>query len=339
MNLSSRSGAGSAEHRNAGAAKHAARLRECLHEMGCTASWTWPPAVTGSTPSAQRLLEHLTDASLDLPEGVRVTVSVMQTGCGEVGIYTFMPPQATQWVLLLHGYLLHSLCQASCIDFLVRQGYAVLAIDWPGHGLSEGRRASIDSFQHYAEVMDLVCKAHAYRFLTAPHVIAHSTGGSAWLEYQRMRSIDPFGEVILVAPLLRNSCWHLSRLGVQLCSRWTSAVPRVFRNSTSDPDFLRRMRSDPLAPWSLPLKWSHALIEWEADFAGSPVSDRPLWVLQGDQDSVVDWRFGTRRIQDKFPNAQIQLWKGQKHDLLNEAQPQKERIFRQLLAILEGCLP
>ena len=34
-------------------------------------------------------------------------------------------------------------------EYLLEQGYAVVMFDLPGHGLSEGKRASIDDFSQY----------------------------------------------------------------------------------------------------------------------------------------------------------------------------------------------
>lgn len=327
--------------RNAKASKRAAWLRHCLNKVGGSASWTWPvcSASAVSLAETEPLLQHLCDAQLDLPDAAEITLSCMQTDSGEVIVYRWVPPLARGWVVLLHGYLLHSLCQASCIAFLLKQGYAVLTPDWPGHGLSEGDRASIESFQNYANILDAVMQTHASHFPSPPHLIAHSTGASAWLEYQRTRSTDPFSKVILVAPLLRNQLWHLSCLGTRLASPWLKSVPRCFRKSSSDPDFLNRMRADPLAPWSLPLKWSRAQMQWVSQFADAPISERSVWVLQGDRDNVVDWRFGLRRITKLFPHAHIQLWPGQKHDLLNEARPARDAIFQHLFHILSDPEP
>ncbi|MEQ9824384.1 MAG: alpha/beta hydrolase [Puniceicoccaceae bacterium] len=327
--------------RNAKATQRATWLRHCLHKVGGSASWTWPMCskTADSRAETEPLLQHLCDAPLELPDGAEISLSSIQTDSGEIIVYRWVPPQARGWIVLLHGYLLHSLCQASCIAFLLQQGYAVIAPDWPGHGLSEGNRASIDSFQDYADVLDSVMQMHACHFPSPPHLIAHSTGASAWLEYQRTRCADPFARIVLVAPLLRNQLWHLSCLGIRLASPWLSSVPRCFRKSSSDPDFLNRMHADPLAPWSLPLQWSRAQMQWVAQFADAPINERSLWVLQGDRDNVVDWRFGLRRITAQFPQAHIQLWPGQKHDLLNEARPARDEIFRQLLKILADPEP
>lgn len=327
------------EPQNAQAAEHAAWLRRSLKALGGEASWTWPLSAVPPDASAAPLHQHLRDAHLSLPDGARITLAEIPNSSGGVIRYTLIPPQPRAWVVLLHGYLLHTLCQASFISFLLQQGYAVLAFDWPGHGLSQGRRATIDCFGRYAAVLESVMRSTASQFGSPPHLIAHSTGASAWLEYQRTRSPDPFGQVVLVAPLLRSAVWHLSALGVKLASPWVASVPRCFRKSSSDPDFLRRMRSDPLAPRSLPLEWSHAQIRWVADFADAPVSERSIWVMQGDQDRIVDWRFGIRRIEATFPHAHIHLWPGQQHDLLNEGQPAREQLFRHILSILDGVEP
>jgi alpha-beta hydrolase superfamily lysophospholipase len=318
------------------ASLRALEMRECLRRSGGARRWSWEQATLPSSDVSDPIWMHLVGNEIRLPGGCEVLVSLQDTQIGEIVSYRFSPSKPTGWVVLLHGYMLHALCLNEIIACLVDHGYGVLAPDWPGHGLSAGDRASISSFSDYSTVIEDLLNAHQDLFSCPPHLIAHSTGCSAWLEFRRSHAVDPFDQVILVSPLIRSALWHWGKTGTQLFGRLLPSVPRVFRNSSSDHAYLLRMKQDPLAPWVVPMNWSRALIAWESSWAFTRSDSRILDVFQGNRDSVVDWRFGLQRLQHVFPQVRIQIWEGQLHDLLNESLPVRNEVFQRILEVLQS---
>ena len=102
-------------------------------------------------------------------------------GSFESGGYTlaahlYRPEAYTATVVLLHGYLNHTGQFRHLIRFLLENGFAVAVYDLPGHGLSSGERAVIQSFDEYVRTtQDLMTVVKPY--LTGPfYAVGFSTG-------------------------------------------------------------------------------------------------------------------------------------------------------------------
>ena len=118
----------------------------------------------------------------------------------------WLPDQPTATLFLLHGYYDHMGLYRHVIEWALKQGFAVISCDLPGHGLSSGERASISDFAVYQQVLDALFEQA--RLLQLPrlwHLCGQSTGGAIAVDHllhQGARS--PInGQVILLAPLVR----------------------------------------------------------------------------------------------------------------------------------------
>src|SRR6266566_1638425 len=58
-------------------------------------------------------------------------------------------------VALVHGYGDHCGRYSKTIEALVKQGYAVHAIDYRGHGQADGRRGHCDAFDQFVDDVEL----------------------------------------------------------------------------------------------------------------------------------------------------------------------------------------
>jgi hypothetical protein len=65
-------------------------------------------------------------------------------------------PKAT--VIIVHGYLDHSGLYGRLIRWSLEQNYNVICFDLPGHGLSSGEPANIDSFATYTHIFRQVIR-------------------------------------------------------------------------------------------------------------------------------------------------------------------------------------
>ena len=93
-------------------------------------------------------------------------------------------------------------------------------------------------------------------------VMAQSTGCAALIEYARNNSW-PFVVTVLLAPLFRPLGWRLGRLVHSLLRPFTDRIGEFAPNST-DPEFLRFLRQDPLQSRYLRVRWVTALRHWMA---------------------------------------------------------------------------
>lgn len=172
-----------------------------------------------------------------------------------LAVQAWLLPEARGSLLLMHGYYDHMGLYRHVVDWALGMGFSVLACDLPGHGLSEGERASIRDFAEYQAVFEGLLGQAAELDLAAPwHLCGQSTGGAILLDYLLHGGERPeLGETILLAPLVRPRAWGWSKLSYRLLSPFVDSIPRRFSENSSDPQFLDFLREhDPLQPRTLP---------------------------------------------------------------------------------------
>lgn len=95
-----------------------------------------------------------------------------------LAVQAWLLPEARGSLLLMHGYYDHMGLYRHVVDWALGMGFSVLACDLPGHGLSEGERASIRDFAEYQAVFKGLLGQAAELDLAAPwHLCGQSTGG------------------------------------------------------------------------------------------------------------------------------------------------------------------
>ena len=264
---------------------------------------------------------------LDLAPGGH-TFGTFDSSGYTLAAHAFRPPAPRATVILMHGYLDHAGSHATTIAHLLARGYAVAAYDQPGHGLSSGQRASIGDFQDYTRIFRdflALCRTHMPR---PCHVLAHSTGASVVIDYLLSGKGDDLGQVVLVSPLVHSAQWGTSTTLAPLLEPFVDNVPRVFRDNTSDKRYAEFLRRDPLQHRSTSLEWFDALVEWNRRIESYPLNPRPVAIVQGDQDSVVDWRYNLAFLRTRFPMARVEMIAGGRHQLLNEAPAMRAEVLR-----------
>jgi alpha-beta hydrolase superfamily lysophospholipase len=246
------------------------------------------------------------------------------TLCG----YIFKPRDYKATVVILHGYLNHCGLLAKLIKYLVEAGFAVAVFDLPGHGLSSGEPTAIDDFSQYSDSLNDFLKIIKPKLHGPYHIIGHSTGAAVILEYLLEGGDDCFDKVILTAPLERTDFWVLEKIGFSISRLFCDNLPRVFRKVTSDEEFLKFVKyKDPLQAKKISLKWVAAMFKWDHRIADAKVSSRPVLVIQGTKDNIINWRHNIRFIQSKFPKTEVELIENCRHELFNESACLREEIF------------
>lgn len=247
-----------------------------------------------------------------------------------IAVQVCRPPQALATLLVLHGYYDHMGLYGHVYDWALRQGFAVLSCDLPGHGLSTGTRASINSFQEYQQVLQaLLAKAEQLRLPKPWHILGQSTGAAIALDYVlNQPPLSALGETILLAPLVRPRAWPQSKLLYQLVKPFRSSVPRRFSDNSHDSAFVEFVRHDPLQAQVLPTAWVGALAQWIPYIEKAPRSSCSPIIVQGDADMTVDWQHNLNVLTDKFTEPRILLLPGARHHLANEQPSMREQYFQ-----------
>jgi alpha-beta hydrolase superfamily lysophospholipase len=250
--------------------------------------------------------------------------------------HIFKPKESKGTVILLHGYGDHTGVWKHVISAVVKERYTVAVYDHPGHGLSSGARASIDDFSEYVSVLKDFLRIARVHLQGPYHLVAHSMGGAVTLDYLLTVEQPGVEKVVLIAPLVHSSYWHLSRFGHSLGKHVTDSVPRASQNASSDEEYLMLTEKDPLQAREVAMKWFSALVEWNQRILSYEPSPLPIRVVQGTADTAVDWKYNVEFIMETFPNADIILIENGGHQLMNEPLPMRTEIINLVVDYLKG---
>lgn len=257
------------------------------------------------------------------------------------------PPKGT--LVLVHGYYDHVGVFDKAIDFGLQQGLAVLAFDLPGHGLSSGEQATIDSFDQYTDVLETMLQSARYLLPAPYYALGQSTGGSVLLNhlwrYGQQVGAVPFSRIALCAPLVLPLAWGKGRWQYALMRYFVKQRPRGKSNSSHDLAFNRFIdEQDCLQSRYLSVRWVGAMKRWDKQFRRfSPLaqplrsSQKPLLVVQGDEDMTVDWRYNLQQIRRALPDTQVVMIPGARHQLVNEEQVIREQVFTAISRYFFTC--
>lgn len=277
---------------------------------------------------------------LDLPHhNVRSHLGRFRVHDYEVVAQAWLPERPHASLLVLHGYYDHMGLYRHVVDWGLHMGFAVLACDLPGHGLSSGPPASINEFDEYQAVLQGLLREAERLDLPRPwHLLGQSTGAAIVLDHLlHQPDQQDIGQSILLAPLVRPRAWLRSRLSYELVRRFVEQIPRRYSDNSGDAAFLDFVqRGDPLQASVLPTAWVGALARWIPRIESAGASEHSPIIVQGEADMTVDWRHNLPVLQDKFSNPQILRLPGARHHLVNESEALRREYFDFLSERLKG---
>jgi len=268
-------------------------------------------------------------------KGIRHYLGTFTSGSYDLAAHIFLPPDAKATVFLLHGYLDHTGNLKHLIDLCIRQRYAVAIYDLPGHGLSSGASCSIDDFSEYVSVFDDFLRMYRTQLPGPYYFVGHSTGSAIAIDYLHRFNSKAFDKVIYIAPLVRSAYWTISRAHHYLAKPFIKTVPRVFFDNSSDPQFNRFLKDDPLQCKEIPLKWIEALFAWNERVEGFRPISRPVLVLQGTDDTVVDWQYNIPFLKRKNASVTVKWFQGARHHLVNESAAIRSEVLDSVRSYLQ----
>ncbi|PUA28208.1 MAG: alpha/beta hydrolase [Cellvibrio sp. 79] len=289
----------------------------------------------GISPDNPLLVSYLACYRLDfsaLYPGLVHALGAIGTSDFRIATQYWIPPQARGTLLVVHGYYDHVGIYDKVIAFGLAQGLAVLAFDLPGHGLSNGERAAIESFDQYGDVLETILQ-RAQRYLPSPwYALGQSTGGAALLNhlwrYESHRSEPLLKKTALCAPLILPRGWTRGRWLYMLIHRFVRHLPRGPSRSSHDESFIRFLdEEDCLQSRFLSVRWVGAMKNWDAQFQRWQPLEKSLLVIQGTDDQTVAWRYNLGLLQNKLPQAQVKFIAGAGHQLVNERDDFREQVF------------
>lgn len=277
---------------------------------------------------------------LDFPgRTLRIGLGRFEVDGYEVVSQLWWPPGAKATLFMFHGFYDHTGLYRHVIEWALDQGFAVIACDLPGHGLSSGARASIRDFAEYQDTLQgLFAEALSVALPQPWHLCGQSTGGGVVVDHVLNHGADSpaQGQVILLSPLVRPRAWGWSHLSYYLLRPFVNGIARRFSENSNDPAFLPFLLADPLQPLRLPTAWVGALARWIKRIEAAPRSSRRPLIIQGQADMTVDWQHNLEVLVGKFDRPQVLKLPLARHHLANETLALREEYFGFLSRRIKG---
>lgn len=236
-------------------------------------------------------------------------------------------------VVLLHGYTDHSGMYSGLIDHLLRRGWNVLTYDLPGHGLSSGEPLGINGFDQYVRQLQQVLDNYTSLFSGPLVMMGQSTGAAIILTLLMQSSPKQkqrwsLAGSVFLAPLIRPVDYYYIRSVYKTAHWWLRRVRRRFSDNSHDPAFLHfREHNDPLQHRHMAISWIGAMLKWIANIEKAGSCTDTLMVIQGTDDRTVNWRYNVSVLDQLCPAAELRLVRGARHQLVNESDQYRARVF------------
>ena len=271
-------------------------------------------------------------------EGIAHGHGQVEVGEYRINTHVYYPQNPKGTILIVHGYYDHVGLFRHIMRHVLERGYALVAYDLPGHGLSSGEQVSISDFAIYQQVLDHLLAEKKQHMPKPWYVIAQSTGAAVIIDHLLNKNEQsPFEKSILLAPLVRPVNWKMNRLLYYVLRPFSKQVKRKVSDSSSDKDFLKLVSAgDPLQSAFLSVQWVGALIRWipRIEKANYRAPYSPV-IIQGTNDKTVDWKHNMKVLQARFTEPKIHYLEGARHHLANENKEYRRRI----LDILDEYIP
>ncbi len=248
------------------------------------------------------------------------------------------PAQARAHVAIVHGYCEHSGRYRETMERLARAGFAAHALDYRGHGQSDGRRAHVDDFGEYvADLESFLERVGGQAGGRKVFLMGHSLGGLICARWALGRK-GSVAALALVSPFMGMAFEppRLKALFAKLADRVVPWLPvsngLALEGLTHDPEIRRATERDPLYQHTTTPRWFR-----EATRAQREVFERaaeltiPCQVMGGSEDPIADPK-AIRRLYEAIGSEPkvFKPYAGMLHEILNELD--RDRVFADLLA-------
>lgn len=246
-------------------------------------------------------------------------------------------------VCLIHGIGEHSGRYVHVAQALTNAGFAVLAMDLRGHGLSEGRRGHVPSLEAFFGDIDLLLEEARNLFGGLPlFLYGHSMGGLV-LNYV-IKTGPSLTGVIVTSPNLKLAFEPppfkvaLGKIMNFFWPTFTQASELDANALSRDLEVVRAYVDDPLVHDRISARLFVRVIYEASNWALAHASEfeLPLLLMHGSGDCITSAE-GSREFASKAgDNCSLKIWDGFYHELHNE--PEKEAVLKFILDWMTNTL-
>ena len=242
--------------------------------------------------------------------------------------------------VLVHGHGEHTNRYQHVAQAFNDSGYALLAFDLRGHGLSAGQRGHTPHFDNLLDdISDFIGEARKLYPGLPLFLYGHSMGGNLVINYvlrfpQALKgaivtgpwlklAFDPAPAQVMVGKLLNNIMPSFS-----LASGLDQA------SLSRDPEVVRKYASDPLVHSKISVRLYNGISSgglWALEHAAS--LKIPMLLMHGSMDKLTSAQ-ASQEFASKAGNlVSLRIWEGFYHEIHNE--PEKSEVIQAMLSWLD----
>ncbi|HLT27936.1 MAG TPA: lysophospholipase [Zeimonas sp.] len=239
--------------------------------------------------------------------------------------------------VVVHGLGEHAGRQRNVAAFLARRGFDVVAFDHRGHGRSGGARGALrtqdDLVEDLCAVIDTASSAPVL-------LVGHSMGGLVALRHA-LAHPHRIAALVLSSPALDPALSPGQKLLLALMSRIAPDIGVANGLDASkishDEAVVRAYREDPMVHDRITARLARFIVDGSRDALERADSlEVPTLLLVAGDDRLVA-PAGSRRLVERAPRGRVdaRIYDGLWHELFNEREPERTRVFADLGAWLD----
>lgn len=262
---------------------------------------------------------------------------------GDTGLstyYHYWEPDARPraLILLVHGAGEHCARYEHLACYLTDHGYAVAALDHPGHGRSGGTPGHVERFDDYLETLHAFHQQVVADFSGVPQILlGHSMGGLISSLYLLQHQEDFIG-CILSGPAIKTDI-EPGILQMYLIRFLSAVLPQAgvlqldATGVSRDPAEVEKYVNDPLVFHGKmsARKVSELFKAMQHIQANAGKITLPMLLLHGGDDAMAAAE-GSRFLHSRISSTDktLKIYPGLYHEIFNE--PEQEEVFADVLA-------
>jgi len=238
---------------------------------------------------------------------------------------------------LVHGFGEYSERYSHWAELFVNKGYAVHAIDYRGHGKSDGRRGYIHSFDDYLSDIDvLVCESDKMFPETPQYIYGHSLGGNIVTNYILKRE-NNFKGAIISSPWYKLA-FDPTAITLFFAKTIKSIFPKFTQNAkldvnriSHDHDVVNKYLEDPLVHEKISTRMFFEIFNagnWVLE--NTDLLNIPVLLQHGNADKITSYKASVEfaeKAQKLNQDITYKEWEGMYHELHHEVNYEEVFLF------------
>ena len=242
-------------------------------------------------------------------------------------------------VILVHGLGEHIRRYEQWAGLFNTEGIGFTGVDLPGHGLSDGARGRIRSYNLLTDMIDILISECRKTFPGLPvFLYGHSLGGAIVANYL-LKKKPVIKGAIITSPWLRLSFEPPASKRI-IASVASFIMPGLIQPSglqvahlSHDPEVVKAYSEDPLVHDKISVRLFHDTCSAASSaLLNASKLQTPLLLMHGSDDMICSVE-GTREFARQTRMAELKIWEGAYHELHNE--PVREEVFRYIIGWIE----